>query len=180
MRTLVLTSMALYRIAFSSERGAIDHYSRTSLGSCKLVERGRYAFKLHLTEPDGRENPFTYFWSAYVKKGAKDNRYERVYYPIHPEGVPVELVLACVIYSLQVANRIMCEQVGQHCYVTRLEVRDYQPNASAVDDFVDAATMTAGGFRGFPKKAGGSDMYAQYDLGEDVYGLPYDLSLIHI
>ena len=45
-------------------------------------------------------------------------------------------------------------------------------------DFVDAATMTAGGFRGFPKKAGGSDMYAQYDLGEGVYGLPYDRAAV--
>ena len=63
VRTLVLTSHALYRIAFAIDRGAIDHYSRTSLGACRAIERGRYAFKLLLTEPDG-ENRFTYFWSA--------------------------------------------------------------------------------------------------------------------
>ena len=137
VRTLVLTSHALYRIAFAIDRGAIDHYSRTSLGSCRLIERGRYAFKLLLTEPDGRENPFTYFWSAYVKKGSKDKRYEKVYYPIHPDSVPVELVLAMIISSLQVANHILHDQIRSYCYVTRLEVVDFVPNPNAVDDLMD-------------------------------------------
>ena len=93
VRTLVLTSQALYRIAFKQASGSIDHYSRTSLGSLLKIERGKFAFKLFLTEPDGRENPFTYFWSAYVKK-SKDDRYERVYYPIHSEEVRTTLSLS--------------------------------------------------------------------------------------
>ena len=137
VRTIVLTSHAVYRVAFSDKKGSIDHYSRTSLGSCRLIERGRHAFKLHLTEPDGRENPFTYFWSAYVKNGAKDNRYERVYYPIHDEGVPVELAIACMVAAISVANRILVEAIGDYCYVARTEVRDYVPSAGALDDFVD-------------------------------------------
>ena len=106
LRTIVLTSHAVYRVAFSGKKGSIDHYSRTSLGSVKLIERGRHAFKVQLTEPDGRENPFTYFWSAYVKKGAKDNRYERVYYPIHDETVQVELAIACIVSALAVARSV--------------------------------------------------------------------------
>ena len=137
VRTLVLTSHALYRIAFAANRGAIDHYSRTSLGSCRLIERGAYAFKLQLTEPDGRENPFAYFWTAYVKKGSKDHRYEKVYYPIHPEGIAVELVLAVIISSIQAANHLLYQQIHQHCYVAKLEVRDYVPNPNAVDDLMD-------------------------------------------
>lgn len=137
VRTLVLTSHALYRIAFAIDRGAIDHYSRTSLGACRTIERGRYAFKLLLTEPDGRENPFTYFWSAYVKKGSTDKRYEKVYYPIHPDSIPVELVLASIISSLQVANHLLCEQISSYCYVAKLEVRDYVPNPNAVDELMD-------------------------------------------
>jgi hypothetical protein len=91
VRTLVLTSHALYRVAFAVAKGTIDHYSRTSLGSLMRIERGRYAFKLLLTEPDGRENPFAYFWTAYVKKGQGDQRFERVYYPIHLEVLPPRL-----------------------------------------------------------------------------------------
>jgi hypothetical protein len=71
VRTLVLTSHAVYRVAFSQSKGNIDHYTRTSLGNCKLIERGRCAFKLHLTEPDGRENPITYFWCA-LPRGLAD------------------------------------------------------------------------------------------------------------
>ena len=47
VRTLVLTSQALYRIAFEGKRGAIDHYSRTSLGSCRRIERGRVRIHDH-------------------------------------------------------------------------------------------------------------------------------------
>lgn len=137
VRTLVLSSHALYRVAFSHQRGAIDHYSRTLLGSIQAIERGRYAFKLLLTEPDGRENPVTYFWSAYVKKNAKDNRYERVYYPIHPEGLPVELAMGLIISSIAVANRLLCDKVGDSYYVTQLVVRDYVPSPNAVDELMD-------------------------------------------
>jgi len=137
VRTLVLSSHALYRVAFSHVKGAIDHYSRTSLGNLQAIERGRYAFKLLLTEPDGRENPISYFWSAYVKKGAKDNRYERVYYPIHPEALAVELALACIISAIDVANKLMVAAVGSFCYVSRVEVRDYVPNPNAVDEIMD-------------------------------------------
>ena len=62
---------------------------------------------------------------------------ERVYYPIHPESIPVELVLACMISAIDVANKLMVEQVGSYCYVSRLIVRDYVPNPNAVDDLVD-------------------------------------------
>ena len=137
VRTLVLTSMALYRIAFSSERGAIDHYSRTSLGSLTRIERGRFALKLVLSEPDGRENPFTYFWSSYVKKATTDHRYEKVYYPIHTEDVPVELVLASIICAVDVANALLCERVRAFCYVTRVSVVDYRPNATQVDEWIN-------------------------------------------
>ncbi len=136
-RTLVLTSHALYRVAFNEAKGSIDHYTRTSLGNIRRIERGRYAFKVQLTEPDGRENPFTYFWSAYVKKGAKDNRYERVYYPLHADETPVELVIACMLSAIQVANRILVSQVGHLMYVSRLEVADYVPTNSPVDDWMD-------------------------------------------
>ena len=111
VRTLVLTSHALYRVAFHPKKGAIDHYSRTSLGACRRIERGRYAFKLHLTEPDGRENPFGYFWSAYVKKGKDGASYARFYYPIHPEAIPIELAMAVIIRAIATANRILCEKV---------------------------------------------------------------------
>ena len=103
----------------------------------KLIERGRHAFKVQLTEPDGRENPFTYFWSAYVKKGTKDNRYERVYYPIHDERVAVELAIACMISAIVTANRLLVDAVGDYCYVARTEVRDYVPNPNALDNLVD-------------------------------------------
>jgi hypothetical protein len=124
-------------VAFSHQKGAIDHYSRTSLGSLQAIERGRYAFKLLLTEPDGRENPISYFWSAYVKKNTKDNRYERVYYPIHPETLPVELALACILSAVDVANKLMVEKIGSYAYVSRLEIRDYVPNPNAVDELMD-------------------------------------------
>lgn len=75
--------------------------------------------------------------SAYVKKGAKDSRYERVYYPIHPESTPVELVIACIITALEVANKILCAQVGAYCYVARLEIRDYVSAPNIADEFVD-------------------------------------------
>ena len=136
-RTMVLSSHALYRVAFSHAKGAIDHYSRTSLGSIEAIERGRFAFKLMLTEPDGRENPLAYFWTAYVKKGAKDNRYERVYYPIHSDAIPVELALAVIISSISVANKLLVEAVGAYCYVSKLVVRDYVPNPNAVDELMD-------------------------------------------
>ena len=47
-----------------------------------------------------------------MKKGAKDSRFERVYYPIHPEGVAIEVVLACTIAAIAAANRILCQQVS--------------------------------------------------------------------
>ena len=62
---------------------------------------------------------------------------ERVYYPIHPEAMPVELALACIITSIEVANRLLVAAVGSYCYVTRLVVRDYVPNPNAVDEFMD-------------------------------------------
>ena len=155
-RVLVLSSHALYRVAFAQKNGSIDHYARTSLGNLQAIERGRYAFKLLLTEPDGNENPLSYFWSAYVKKGAKDNRYERVYYPIHPDSMAVELVLACIISSIAVANRLLCDAVGEYCYVTRMVVRDYVPNPNVVDDMMDKlvpALKTAGDKMGVAVKA---------------------------
>ena len=133
-------------------------------------------------EPDGRENPFTYFWSAYVKK-SKDDRYERVYYPIHSEEVrttlsplslslsakhtglprtqpphtqnspfaracrcvqePVELVLLCIISSIDVANKLLVDAVGAHCYVSRVEVKDYVYQSNKLDDWVDQKAIPA-------------------------------------
>ena len=136
VRTLVLTSHALYRIAFAIDRGAIDHYSRTSLGACRTIERGRYAFKLLLTEPDGRES-LHLLLVGLREEGSTDKRYEKVYYPIHPDSIPVELVLASIISSLQVANHLLCEQISSYCYVAKLEVRDYVPNPNAVDELMD-------------------------------------------
>ena len=60
-----------------------------------------------------------------------------MYYPIHPEGLPVELALACIISSIDVANRLLCSQVSAYLYVSRLTVRDYVPNPNAVDELMD-------------------------------------------
>ena len=110
-RVLVLTSQSLYRVAFLAQNGSVDHYSRTSLLAIKRIERGRQAFRLRVTEPDGRENPLTYFWSEYVQKGPpRDNRYERVYYPTAPSTLPLELVIGFMLSAIKAANRILVRQ----------------------------------------------------------------------
>ena len=53
-RVLVLTSQSLYRVAFLAQNGSVNHYSRTSLLAIKRIERGRQAFRLCVSEPDGR------------------------------------------------------------------------------------------------------------------------------
>ena len=60
----------------------------------------------------------TMTWQA-----SKEHRYERVYYPIHTEEIPVELVLAAIICAIDVANRLLVSAVGAYCYVARVEVR---------------------------------------------------------
>lgn len=124
-------------MAFHPTKGSVDHYTRTSLGNLKKIDRGRFAFKVHLTEPDGRDNPFTYFWSAYVKKAAEDNRYERVYYPLHAEEAPVELIIALMLSAIKVANRILVAQVGSYCYVSEVTIEDYKGSNSKVDEWMD-------------------------------------------
>ena len=74
---------------------------------------------------------------ADVQKGAKESRYEKVYYPILLEAVPVELALGVIIGAIDSANRLLCAAVGAHLYVSRLEVRDYVPSHNAVDELMD-------------------------------------------
>ena len=60
-----------------------------------------------------------------------------MYYPIHTEEVPVELVLGSMISAIEVANRVLCDKIAQHCYVARLTVTDYVPTDNAVDDLME-------------------------------------------
>ena len=54
------------------------------------------------------------------------------------EATPVELVLGCMISAIDVANRLLYEQVHHVMYVCRVEVRDYKPSPhGAVDDLMD-------------------------------------------
>lgn len=138
-RVLVLTSQCLYRVAFLAQNGSIDHYSRTSLGAIKRIERGRQAFRLCVTEPDGRENPLTYFWTEYIQKGApRDNRFERVYYPAPPFVLPLDLTMAVIIGAIKAANRLLCVKVGEFLPVAELEVVDYQPEGGVVEEVIDS------------------------------------------
>ena len=110
----MLTSHALYRVAFSTTKGAIDHYSRTSLGSCQLIERGRYAFKLRLTEPDGRENPFSYFWYAAQAQERKSTRCTRATCAVMQATGRRETVMQATGRRLTVARKVgVCEERRQ-------------------------------------------------------------------
>ena len=60
-----------------------------------------------------------------------------MYYPIHTEEVPVELVLACIISSVELANHLLVDKIAAHCYVARVTVSDYVPSPSPVDDWMD-------------------------------------------
>jgi len=146
---LVLTSQSLYRVAFVAQTGSVDHYSRTSLGAIKRIERGKQAFRLCTTEPDGRENPLTYFWTEYVQKGTpRDNRYERVYYPTAPQSLPLEMMISLMLSSIQAANRLLCQKVAEYLHVNELEIVDYQPEQGVVEDVVES---TARGIEGLSK-----------------------------
>ena len=60
-------------------RGGPGRQSRLNLSMISFSCASFCAVMRFFGEPDGRENPFTYFWSAYVKKGAKDNRCGRYF-----------------------------------------------------------------------------------------------------
>ena len=133
-----------------------------SLGALKRLEFGRCAFKIVTTEHDGarahaqfsaqlprnssdrpsvasssgRENPFSYMWSEYVAKTTQD-RYEKVYYPVIPDGLAPQLAIKVIAAAIKTANRLMCDAVGAHVYVSRLEVGEYVHNPSQVEQVVD-------------------------------------------
>jgi len=153
-RVLVLTSQCLYRVAYHAQNGSIDHYSRMSLGAIKRIERGRQAFRLCVTEPDGRENPLTYWWTEYVQKGTpRDNRYERVYYPTATSSLPLELTMSLVISAIKAANRLLCHKVGEYLHVNEIEIVDYQPEQGVVEEVMES---TARGIEGFSKSVVGA------------------------
>jgi len=136
-RLLVITSQAMYRVAFKPSKGCVSHYSRTSLGNIKRVERGRLAFKVISAEADGRENPFAYMWSEYVSNAPRSERYERLYYPLVNPDVPFELGQAVLLATLQAANRLLCAQVGEHIHVSLLQLVDHQPATSVIDEVAE-------------------------------------------
>ena len=84
----------------------------------------------------GRENPFSYMWSEYVAKTTQD-RYEKVYYPVIPDGLAPQLAIKVIAAAIKTANRLMCDAVGAHVYVSRLEVGEYVHNPSQVEQVVD-------------------------------------------
>ncbi|KAL1511372.1 hypothetical protein AB1Y20_006174 [Prymnesium parvum] len=140
-RVLVLTSQSLYRVAFVAQNGTVDHYSRTSLAAIKRIERGRQAFRVCVTEPDGRENPLTYFWTEYVQKGTpRDNRFERVYYPSVSSEVPTHAAIEFILHTIKAANRILCNKVGESLHVSELEIVDSQPEESIIEEVVGSTT----------------------------------------
>jgi len=147
-RVLVLTSHALYRLAFKGSSQAIDHFSRCSLGNIKRIERGRRGFRVCLTEPDGRENPLIYFWSEYVQKGTpRDARYERVYYPVESAEVPHAVVMGTILNAIKAANAILCRQVGAYLYVSQLEMVDSQPEPSTAEIITQRLTASLDSLR---------------------------------
>ena len=56
---------------------------------------------------------------------------------------PVELVLLCIISSIDVANKLLVDAVGAHCYVSRVEVKDYVYQSNKLDDWVDQKAIPA-------------------------------------
>ena len=139
-RVLVLTSQAMYRLQFKEGRGAVDHYARTSLGSMRRLERGKLGYRLILTEPDGRENPFSFAWSE-ATRSKSDTRYERIYYPrvsADARGVAaVEPIIELTTSAINHANRLLVENVGRHIHVSRLQLTDYQPSPNHFDRVIE-------------------------------------------
>ena len=127
-RVLVLTSGALYRLHYRADTGVVDHHTRTSLGAIRRIERGRLGYKLQLTVPDGRENPFNWAWTE-VSGSKSDARYEKVYYPRAADPAALQAVMEVTIMAIAHANRLLVEQVGG----TRCTVTDYAPVPSALD-----------------------------------------------
>ena len=68
-------------------------------------------------------------WSEYVAKTTQD-RYEKVYYPVIPDGLAPQLAIKVIAAAIKTANRLMCDAVGAHVYVSRLEVGEYVHNPS--------------------------------------------------
>jgi hypothetical protein len=56
------------------------------------------------------------------------------------QALPVELVLACMISSIDTANRLLHHAISSYCYVSRLTVSDYVPNPNAIDELMDRVT----------------------------------------
>ena len=127
-RVLVLTSGALYRLHYRAETGVVDHHTRTSLGAIRRIERGRLGYKLQLTAPDGRENPFNWAWTE-VSGSKSDARYEKVYYPRAADPAALQAVMEVTIMAIAHANRLLVAQVGG----TRATVADYAPAPSHLD-----------------------------------------------
>jgi len=136
-RVLVLTSMALYRVAFKLARGSISHYARTSLGSIRRLERGPSAFKVLGVEPDGRPNPFAFMWGEYVGKSQGVPKYERMYYPLLPYQLSAEEVVVVITHAVAAANRVLCSTVGEMVIVHELELVDVPPSASVIDEVAE-------------------------------------------
>ena len=142
-RVLALTSKALYRLHYRLDQRKVDHHSSVSLGDLRCIERGRLGYKVHLTVPDGRENPLSWAFSAAVPSSqlhqvAKgDARYEKVYYPCVAEDAALRPAMAITIGAIAQANRIIVEQVGGQVHVTRCEVVEFVPSLSSFDKWAD-------------------------------------------
>lgn len=135
-RVLVLSTQGLYRLQFREERGAIDHCTSVSLGSISRIERGQQGYKLILTQPDGRENPFSYLYVESTGSKA-ESRYEKMYFPLVGEGPAGQANLAPIIEvevgAIASANRLLVETVGQHIRIRRLEVVQYTYTPGQID-----------------------------------------------
>ena len=46
-------------------------------------------------------------------------------------------MLASIICAIDVANALLCARVRAYCYVSRVSVVDYRPNATQVDEWMD-------------------------------------------
>jgi hypothetical protein len=142
-RVLALSSKALYRLHYRLDQRKVDHHSSVSLGDMRCIERGRLGYKVHLTVPDGRENPLSWAFSAAVPSsqlhqvGKGDARYEKVYYPCVADDASLRPAMAITIGAMAHANRIIVEQVGGQVHVTRCEVVEFVPSLSSLDKWAD-------------------------------------------
>ena len=105
---------------------------------------------MHLTVPDGRENPLSWALSAAVpssqpRQVAKgDARYEKVYYPCVAEDAALPAAMVISIGAIAHANRIVVEQVGGRVHVARCEVVEFVPSVSSLDKWADQLVERVG------------------------------------